>query len=146
MKIYYFCLMFNRGCLYACLHLCKVECWSLKLCLYATFSVCISEDQQIIIRSSHLVTYTSSTVLPHAWNLDKPHGKCVEDFFLTDLMCSPFSFERTMDPSKAHYTLSHGQVAHVDKSEPDINVTVATSRVPPEMTVQGQRSEKSFVW
>lgn len=48
------------------------------------------------------------------------------------------SFERTMDPSKAHYTLSHGQVAHVDKSEPDINVTVATSRVPPEMTVQGQ--------
>lgn len=50
-----------------------------------------------------------------------------------------FSFERTMDPSKAHYTLSHGQVAHVDKSEPDINVTVATSRVPSEMTVQGQR-------
>ena len=74
------------------------------------------------------------------------HGKCVEDFFVTDLMCSPFSFERTMDPSKAHYTLSHGQVAHVDKSEPDINVTVATSRVPPEMTVQGQRSEKGFVW
>lgn len=44
-----------------------------------------------------------------------------------------------MDPSKAHYTLSHGQVAHVDKSERDINVTVATSRVPSEMTVQGQR-------
>ena len=44
-----------------------------------------------------------------------------------------------MDPSKAHYTLSHGQVAHVVKSEPDINVTVATSRVPTEMTVQGQR-------
>lgn len=48
------------------------------------------------------------------------------------------SFERTMDPSKAHYTLSHGQVAHADKSEPDINVTIATSRVPSEMTVQGQ--------
>ncbi|KAL9979443.1 hypothetical protein ACROYT_G017114 [Oculina patagonica] len=48
------------------------------------------------------------------------------------------SFERNMDPSKAHYTLSHGQVAHVVKSEPDINVTVATSRVPTEMTVQGQ--------
>lgn len=125
--------------------------WSADLwnCVYMPHSVYvsrISEDQQIIIRSSHLVTYTSSTVLPHAWNLDKPHGKCVEDFFVTDLMCSPFSFERTMDPSKAHYTLSHGQVAHVDKSEPDINVTVATSRVPPEMTVQGQRSEKSFVW
>lgn len=91
-----------------------------------------------------MVTYTSSTVLPHAWSLDK-RMESVEDFFVTDLMCSPFSFERTMDPSKAHYTLSHGQVAHVDKSEPDINVTVATSRVPPEMTVQGQRSEKSFV-
>ena len=47
-----------------------------------------------------------------------------------------------MDPSKAHYTLSHGQVAHVDKSERDINVTVATSRVPSEMTVQGQRCAK----
>ena len=44
-----------------------------------------------------------------------------------------------MDPSKAHYTLSHGQIAHLVKSEPDINVTVATSRVPTEMTVQGQR-------
>ena len=52
------------------------------------------------------------------------------------------SFERTMDPSKAHYTLSHGQIAHVDKSERDINVTVATSRVPSEMTVQGQRCAK----
>ena len=59
-------------------------------------------------------------------------------------MSSIFSFERTMDPSKAHYTLSHGQVAHVDKSEPDINITVATSRVPSEMTVQGQRCVKGF--
>lgn len=48
------------------------------------------------------------------------------------------SFERTMDPSQAHYTLSHGKIAHVDSSEPDINVTVATSRVPSEMTVQAQ--------
>lgn len=49
------------------------------------------------------------------------------------------SFERTMDPSKAHYTVSHGKIPHVDTSEPDINVTVATSRVPSEMTVQAQR-------
>jgi len=48
------------------------------------------------------------------------------------------SFERTMDPSKAHYTLSHGKIAHVVRSEPDINVTMATSRVPSEMTVQAQ--------
>lgn len=48
------------------------------------------------------------------------------------------SFERNMDPSKAHYTLSHGKVAHVDRSEPDINITVATSRVPSEMSVQAQ--------
>ena len=44
-----------------------------------------------------------------------------------------------MDPSKAHYTVSHGKIPHVDTSEPDINVTVATSRVPSEMTVQAQR-------
>ncbi|CAH3168237.1 unnamed protein product [Porites lobata] len=50
------------------------------------------------------------------------------------------SFERTMDPSKAHYTVSHGKIPHVDTSEPDINVTVATSRVPSEMTVQAQSS------
>ncbi|XP_068704275.1 uncharacterized protein KIAA2013 homolog [Montipora foliosa] len=50
------------------------------------------------------------------------------------------SFERTMDPSRAHYTLSHGKIAHLDSSKPDINVTVATSRVPSEITVQARSS------
>lgn len=48
------------------------------------------------------------------------------------------SFERNLDPSRAHYSLSHGKVAHIDISEPDINVTVATSSVPKEMAVQAQ--------